>query len=261
MSRRDYGGEVAQPQPAGNRWAAAAAQAADGNRSSTGYRSWETVDDEPEDFDNTDWLQRKTKKVQNDSLHSTRRALQRLNETDAIATSNLTKLNQQSEQLYKVNSRLESAEQHVKVSDSKADHLKSLNRYFFLPSFGGKKAREREDAAKRENAERSTRDESALSRDRQARDERFQSVRNANYMSSTRGMYSTPQGIERDDTEEEIDNNLDQISSGLMRLKMMSQSMNTELDSQKDMIGRISDRTDRTGEKIRTTTRKIERIK
>lgn len=98
-SSRGYGEYDAPAAPSGNRWAQAA-QAAEqsryGNGASTGYRSWETVDEEPEDYDNGDWLQRKTKKVQNDSLMSTRRALQRLNETDTLAQSNMTKLHQQS---------------------------------------------------------------------------------------------------------------------------------------------------------------------
>ncbi|KAI9090876.1 hypothetical protein DFS34DRAFT_636773 [Phlyctochytrium arcticum] len=254
----------------GSRWAAAA-QAAEqrtsnyggggGNGSSTGFRSWENVDEEPEDYDSSGWLERKTKKVQNDSLHGTRRALARLNEADNLASSNLTRLHSQSEQLYKVDSRLEAAEDKAQVGDAKADHLKSLNRYFFLPSFGGKKAGKKEEKVVKGVETRAARDESHLDNHRREREQRFQDIQNRDYSSSTRGMYSTPDGIERDNTEEEIDGNLDQISSGLARLKMMSQAMNSELGTQTQMIGRISDRSDRTGERLRNTSRKIDNIK
>jgi hypothetical protein len=43
-------------------------------------------------------------------------------------------------------------------------------------------------------------------------------------------VYSTPEGLERDEQEEDIDSNLGHISSGLTRLKMMSYAMNDELD-------------------------------
>jgi synaptosomal-associated protein 29 len=54
----------------------------------------------------------------------------------------------------------------------------------------------------------------------------------------SRSFYSTPEGLERDDLEDEIDGNLGQISSGLSRLKMMGLAMNEEMDSQQDQLKR-----------------------
>ncbi|KAI8995902.1 hypothetical protein BC832DRAFT_535737 [Gaertneriomyces semiglobifer] len=250
----------------GNRWAAAA-QAAQ-RSSDTGfsggsngaYRSWENVEEEPEDWDNSDWLQRKTKKVQNDSLLSTRRALSRLNESDALARSNLERLNLQSEQLSRVNSRLESADEHINVSDAKADHLTSLNRWFFLPSFGGKKVRNKEEAALKDNEQRKTRDSTREEEERNERNARFQDIQSRKFESSSRGMYTTPDGIERDTTEEEIDNNLDLMSAGIARLKLMSQTMNSELGAQNTRIHSITDRSMRSKERIDRTNTKVTRI-
>ncbi|KAI8916780.1 hypothetical protein DFJ77DRAFT_461265 [Powellomyces hirtus] len=248
----------------GNKWTAAA-QAAEqhqGNGPTTGYRSWETVDEEPEDYDNGEWLDRKTKKVQNDSLLSTRRAVSRLHEADNLATQNMQKLSHQSEQLYKSEARLESAQSHVKVSDAKADHLKSLNRFFMLPSFGSKKAKKREANAKRENEERMLREDEgrAGEHDRAVRLGRVEEIQNRDFKSSHSGAYTTPEGIERDDTEQEIDANLDQLSSGLAKLKMMGQVMNTELDAQRGQVNRIMDRSDITNERLNVTTGKVKRM-
>ncbi|KAJ3165739.1 Protein transport protein S9 plasma membrane t-SNARE [Geranomyces variabilis] len=256
------------PQPPPNKWTAAA-QAAENHHtgmydggSSTGYRTWENVDDEPEDYENSEWLDRKTKKVQNESLMSTRRAVEKLHAADTVATENMTKLNYQGEQLYKAEGRLESAQSHVKVSDAKADHLKSLNRFFMIPSFGSGKAKRREALAKQEQREREARDEERRLDDhnRMARAERLQDIQDRDYSNRGTGMYTTPDGLERDDTEVEIDRNLDQLSSGLAKLKMMGQMMNTELDAQTGQVNRIMDRSDSTNERLNVTTNKVQRM-
>ncbi|TPX54316.1 hypothetical protein PhCBS80983_g05971 [Powellomyces hirtus] len=257
----DYG---RRDEPSGNRWAAAAAQAAEHNHSSTGYRSWETVDEEPDQYDDEGWLDRKTTKVQNDSLMSSRRALARLNEADDLAMTNLGRMNAQGEQLNKINSRLESAGQHAKVADAKTDHLKSLNKFFFLPSFGAKKAKRREDrvladatanAAAEDNADNIPSPSTNTGYSPSQWNDR-QYGRTAPVQRS-----STPANINRDATEEEIDSNIDQISAGLSRLKMMSQSMNSALDQQSSQIRTISGRSDSTNEYLRNTTRKINSIR
>ncbi|RKO90187.1 hypothetical protein BDK51DRAFT_21797 [Blyttiomyces helicus] len=253
----------ATPAPATpSRWEAAA-QAAETGQQRT-YKSWETVDDEPEDFDNSDWLDRKTKKVQNDSLMSTRRALQKMNDTEKTAERNLEKMNSQTEQLYKIENRLQGAEQHVKVSDAKADQLKTLNRFFLIPSWGSGKTKRREEAARREAEERELieqerREQEAERASRSARTAGFRGAGGHPPRGSS-SSYSTPQGIDRDDTENEIDSNVDQLSAGLARLKMMGQTMNSELESQTLQVGRITDRTDRTGERLNNTNTKLNRI-
>ncbi|KAJ3151880.1 Protein transport protein S9 plasma membrane t-SNARE [Geranomyces michiganensis] len=254
--------------PPPNKWTAAA-QAAENHHtgmydggSSTGYRTWENVDDEPEDYDNEGWLDRKTKKVQNESLMSTRRAVEKLNAADSLAAENMAKLNYQGEQLYKAEGRLESAQSHVKVSDAKADHLKSLNRFFMLPSFGSGKAKRREALAKQEQRDREARDEERRLDDqnRSARSGRLQEIQERDFGAGRAGMYTTPDGLERDDTEVEIDRNLDQLSSGLAKLKMMGQMMNTELDAQTGQVNRIMDRSDATNERLHVTTNKVQRM-
>ncbi|KAJ3023273.1 Protein transport protein S9 plasma membrane t-SNARE [Thoreauomyces humboldtii] len=248
-----------------NKWtnaAAAAEQSSHDNGMPAVQRSWETVDEEEEDYENEGWLDRKTKKVQNDSLMSSRRAVERLHATDAVATDNMAKLSYQSEQLYKAEGRLESAQTHVKVSDAKADHLKSLNRFFMLPSFGSKKAKKREAIAKKESEERAFReDERKLGEhDRAVRLGRIEDIQTRNFALQQGTTYSTPQFIERDDTEREIDDNLDQLSSGLAKLKMMGQVMNTELDAQRGQVNRIMDRSDITAERLNVTTNKVNRM-
>ena len=79
--------------PSDSKWADAANSI---EKNEAGYQSWQDVDQEPEDYNSSDWLTRKTKKVQNDSLNSTQRALSRVNEAHSVAQSNLSRLAEQS---------------------------------------------------------------------------------------------------------------------------------------------------------------------
>lgn len=239
----------------GSKWAAAAQAAERG-----GPSKWE----EEDRMNDSGWLQGETKRIQNESVSSSRRALARLNEAQSMGESSLNMLNSQSEQFNRMERKLDEASANAKNVEAKVDHLKSLNKYFFLPSFGGGKAARREEEFKRQQEEQSFQSKTARQRDEHwnsrnervaKREERFQHSN-----SGGRSFYSTPEGLERDDTENEIDNNLGQISSGLSRLKMMGLAMNEEMDSQQDQLRRINDRTDATKTKVDKLNGKVDQI-
>ncbi|KAI9208197.1 uncharacterized protein BJ171DRAFT_419901 [Polychytrium aggregatum] len=245
---------------ASGKWAAAAQAAESG---STGYRNWETVDDEPEDYNSSEWLTRKTKKVQDDSLQSSRRALQRLREAEQVAEQNLSTIDMQGEQLDRIERRLDETADVAKIADSKATHLQALNRFFLIPTFGlGKKTKQREDQLKSEQEERITQEESRRQDRDAARQDRDRMRREQMERTYQRGdsdrSYSTPSGWDRDEKEEEIDDNLDQMSSGLARLRMMATTMGDELTSQTDKLVRVQDKTDQLNDRVTNTTRKVE---
>jgi hypothetical protein len=88
-----------QQQGGSNKWAAAAANAEQQqNQGGSGsrYAGWETVDQEEENNSDQGWLDRKTRKVQNDSVETTRRVLAKVKEAEESAGNSLSKLNQQS---------------------------------------------------------------------------------------------------------------------------------------------------------------------
>jgi hypothetical protein len=100
-SNGTYSGSGANQQQQGgsNKWAAAAANAEQQqNQGGSGsrYAGWETVDQEEENYSDQGWLDRKTRKVQNDSVETTRRALAKMREAEESAGNSLSKLNQQS---------------------------------------------------------------------------------------------------------------------------------------------------------------------
>ncbi|KAI8608156.1 hypothetical protein BC830DRAFT_33433 [Chytriomyces sp. MP71] len=277
-----------------SKWAAAANAAEENARNGGGskYAGWENVHEEDDNYDDEGWLARKTRSTQNESRDTTRRALQKLYAAEEVGQKSLNQLNQQSEQLHRIEHRLETADSHAKISEAKASELKALNRWFFLPTFGAsKKAASLEDKHKREMTEaevahearkevarngggyysgrnggredldsgrsRSNGDLRGAGRngDRNDRD----GSRNGGGVGYGKS-YSTPDGLERDSMEEEIDNNLDEISSGLQRLKMMGQTMGQEITHQTDHIRKISDRTDSVRDRVDKVHRDISKF-
>ncbi|KAJ3047305.1 Protein transport protein S9 plasma membrane t-SNARE, partial [Rhizoclosmatium hyalinum] len=257
----------------GGKWASAAAAAEEHQRSGgRRYDGWENVDQEEENHDDEGWLARKTRAVQNDSVNTTRRALQKAREADEIADRSLNKLNEQSEQLHRIEHRLDTADSHAKISEAKTAELKALNRWFFLPTFGAsKKAKAQEDRLKEEMAEAERRDAerrenvrngggyysgSSSARDLSMRETGRDRSRNGNGRDHRGGgggggdgygyskSYSTPEGLDRDEMEDEIDNNLDEMSDMLRKLRMKGQIMGQEIESQTSHIRNINDKTD-----------------
>ena len=157
-----------------------------------------------------------TKQIQNDSLDASSRALGKLTIASEIATSNLSKLALQSEQLEKVDKRLDEADQHAKISETKTTRLKALNGWFFLPAIGSKSSKKKQEALEKKAAERESKTEKE---NRKRVDPRANNSSSAPAISS-RGssvggrvghIHSTPDGLERDSVEEGIDSNLNQI--------------------------------------------------
>ncbi|KAI8851785.1 hypothetical protein BC829DRAFT_386014 [Chytridium lagenaria] len=262
-SSRGYDDRNAAPAPSSSKWASAAQAAETQNQSgyaSSGYKGWENG-----------WLQRKTKKVQNDSLETSRKALAKLNQSEAVASSSLNKLNKQSEQLYNIEHKLDQAENKSKISEAKTSELRSLNRFFMIPAF--EKYKQDEEAALERETERRERIQNVLDTSqnnnfsyherfdedgRQKREGRGQKL--PDNWKNNGNAYTTPDGLERDETETEIDSNLDQISSGLARLRMMGRTMNSELEHQNGHIAKIADKTDSVRDRVDRTTEKVNRM-
>ncbi|KAJ3240162.1 Protein transport protein S9 plasma membrane t-SNARE [Chytriomyces hyalinus] len=274
-----------------NKWAAAASAAEEQSRNGgrPKYAGWENVHEEDENYDDEGYLARKTRATQNESRDTTRRALQKMYDAEEIGQKSLTQLNQQSEQLHRIEHRLDAADSHAKISEAKAGELKALNRWFFLPTFGAsKKAAALEEKHKKEMAEAESRNEARKESARNgggyysgrqgasSESDLSRGGRGGGDARGARGVgdsgngrngyggggksYSTPDGLERDDLEEEIDNNLDEMSAGLARLRMMGQTMGSEIESQTSHIRQISDRTDQVRDRVDKVHRDISKF-
>lgn len=207
-------------------------------------------------------IQRRTRQVQNESLASSGRALQKVLESEQIASGNLGILKSNSEQLSRVESHLDEAAHQAKISNSKAEHLKSLNRLFFLPSFGGKKSKKVDKIIEKDRAEIQKRSDARMNSSC-TRGEALSKAIGLKEEQTTFDqpiLYTTPEGIDRDPTEIEIDKNLSGITKGLGKLKIMSQAMNEELDNQSAQVSNIATMTGNADEKIKGANKKVYKL-
>ncbi|KAJ3388645.1 hypothetical protein HDU92_001396 [Lobulomyces angularis] len=264
-----------QPQQAG-RWAQAA-QAAENNRqgyyNGGGYYSGQSINQEPdEDEEKSEWLSNRTRQVQQESVESSRRALNKLRQAEETSAKNLNLIASQSEQLSNAERRMGSAEHHIQSSNIKTNEIKALSRFFMLPTFGAEKAgKKKQDKLNREREEQIRLEEERYAKSaqniQQMRQHGNRGFRGSDYQhegdrqtQKNYGYYTTPDGLERDELENEIDENLNEISSGLSRMKMMSLAMQNGLRDQDEQIGRISDRSNRANEGIVRVQGKVEKI-
>jgi hypothetical protein len=236
-----------------SKWGAAAQAAERG-----GPTRWQDDDR----YNDPEFLQQETRKVQQDSLESSRRALRRLNDTQTMAEQSLNTVNSQSEQLNRMEQRLDEAGAAAKAADAKASHLKSLNKFFFLPTFGAGKAKKREEEFKKQQESQEFDNKYAKERDAQwsRRNDRVKQQDFGQEKYQRRDYYTTPDGLERDDTEKEIDSNISQISSGLSRLKTMGMAMNQELDGHSEQLNRLHSRTEYTRGRVDRLNNKVDKL-
>lgn len=205
----------------------------------------------------------RTRQIQDDSLDASSRALGKLIHASEVAQSNLAKLASQTEQMSKVDKKLDEADHHVKVSETKTTRLKALNGWFFLPAVGSKSAKRKQEALERKvqlQKENVMNGRDMESRHNTSRSTPNISSRGSSSVGGASHIHSTPDGLERSSVEKGIDSNLNQISAGLGRLKMMGASMNNELDKQKHQLSKIQDRADENKDKIGRLNRQMNNL-
>ncbi|CEG71801.1 hypothetical protein RMATCC62417_07471 [Rhizopus microsporus] len=223
-------------------------------------------------------LKQKIKNVKQDSLASTRAALQRLHETEATAANTMNMLGEQSTQIANVNRHLDMSKAYSDRAANQAEELRQLNRSIFIPVVSNPfKRKERE----KKELERLQQDhaEHMEERDRIRQFEyetkaRIEETNRANEgqknirsagrrgrSEADRRRYQFEADSEDDAIEDEIDQNLDLMGDALAGLKNMAITMNTTLDDQNKQLGRTIDKVDPLSRNLIKTTDKLNRTR
>ncbi|KAJ3053934.1 hypothetical protein HDU99_007876 [Rhizoclosmatium hyalinum] len=163
------------------------------------------------------------------------------------------------EQLNRIAHKLGTADSHAQIADAKANQLKSTNRFFMLPtSFADKKAASVE---AQQNERMEAQGEAEAKRRVAASTNNGASYISLSNTTTSSSYYTTPDGLERDEVEEEIDSSLGQMAAGLGRMKQMANAMSTELDSQNESIKQTKGKVDEVKNRVEVTNAKIKKIK
>ncbi|SAM00914.1 hypothetical protein [Absidia glauca] len=215
-------------------------------------------------------LKKQIRDIKQESLQSTRNALQKISEAEQSASQSMNQLGTQSTQIANVNRNIDLAKAHSDRASSQADELKQLNRSIFIPVVKNpfnKSARQRRDIERlqadqaehmdeRDNIRQFEHESNARIDQANRRNDRVSS--NAGYRrgrsEADRRRYQFEADEEDDAVEDEIDSNLDLLGGATARLKNMAMTMNDELDSQNKHLGKLNKKVDPISQKLVATT-------
>jgi hypothetical protein len=221
-----------------------------------------------DDDDDIEGIKLKINQTKKDTLDSTRNAVSKLKETEEIGERTLVKLGEQSEQIINVERQLDVADVHVNRAADQTSELKQLNKSIFAINiknpFKSKKNKEAELAKvqeqyRQQSAQRGEQTNAAYqSKQRVEGALRGATGGNARYQED-----GSKYTFEDEDpsVENEINDNLDIMSDSLARLKGIAGAMNQEVAGQNERLDRISQKTDRVGEKLAVQSKRLDKFK
>ena len=177
------------------------------------------------------------------------------------------------ESLANTERHLDVAKGHSQRAEDKTDELKQLNRSIFRPVItfnkDAKRAAQEAKVQQRYDEDREER-EKAMTDIRETHDRlgraqtygqdvnsRYKSEAQLNARKEQRKRFQFDATASDDEMEDEIDDNLNEISDMTKRLKALGSTMGQELDRQNERIGRITEKTDKLDNRIFNNTKKV----
>ncbi|KAJ2828854.1 Protein transport protein S9 plasma membrane t-SNARE [Coemansia sp. 'formosensis'] len=296
-NERSYGSGVdsasrpraGQPPPAsgGVRGYASAARESRSQYGNGNYRQGQQqYGNEEDDDEDVDSIKARITQVKKETLDSTRNSLRTLEQTEKIGAETLGKLGQQTEQLNRIDRTLEMTNIQAENSIEETAKLRTLNKSIFhmhvKNPFSGKKRREQELAKLQAEQERERLVEERKTKndvDSRRRVQQFTDPNGLHRYTSPAGRMNANGDIvstnnmsqsersrytfedEDNEVEDEINDNLGQMSSALGRLKDLSIATRNELKAQEDPLKRIGQTTDKTSDNIGVARYQLSRIK
>ena len=202
-----------------------------------------------------------TGQVQQDTLKSSRNAVKTLQETVVVADRTNDKLKSQGEQLKKIGSTAEEADEHAQEAYDKA---RELHKYKgFLPfsvrqwfTGGKKKSSDSEYLSRQKELDKAAH---KLSKEEAKAAEKAAKAAEMDGKLVSDLKTARPSGVASGDAvEEEIDQNLDEMSRGLDHLKGVGMDMQSEIKRQNVDIEHIKATTAHTDYTLNSANRKIQ---
>ncbi|KAL0083668.1 hypothetical protein J3Q64DRAFT_1641902 [Phycomyces blakesleeanus] len=223
-------------------------------------------------------LKQQIRNVKQESLASTRNALQKIHETEQAAANTMNLLGQQSTQIANVDRNLDLSKAYSDRAAAQASELKQLNRSIFIPVISnpftkGSRERKELEARRQDHAEHMNEREDIrqFEYESQARVESAQRQAqrgpgsNGGYRrgrsDEDKRRYQFEADEEDDAVEDELDENLDLLGDATSRIKNMALSMRDELDSQNKHLTKVTEKVDPISERLVMTTHKLNSTK
>lgn len=196
-----------------------------------------------DDGDELKRLQERIGQTENDSVESTQRALRALNEAKETGSKTAEELVRQGEQLNNIDEKLDDVDQTLTATQKNINQVKSI--------FGGLKNR----------FMRSSSSSNSISKQAPPKSVSTSKSKSNFNESSQQSKPKFTETITGSDREKEINRNLDDMSSGLSELNSLALNMKFELERQNPMIERITEKSERTHNRIEHQDKQMKQIR
>jgi len=234
-----------------------------------------------ENEEDVEGIKQEIRATKQESVNSTRNALRLAREAEETARGTLLKLGDQSEKLANTERHLDISKNHALRAEDNTDELKKLNRSIFRPAItfnkDAKRAAKEAKIQARYDEDRDERERTLL----EVRESQNNIGRAASYGRDEEGIgggrqltaaqqaarkeqrarYQFEATNSDDEAEDELDDNLNEISEMTKRLKALGTSMGQELDTQNQRIDRISEKATTLDNRMFKNTERLKRIK
>lgn len=206
----------------------------------------------------------KKKEIEERTLDSSHRSLGLLYESEKVGVATAEELNRQKDQLLQTEGRLDEINTTLKTSERHLQGIKSvfggIKNYLFARNSGqqggGALADKSQIMMPQSNSE------SAIATQNFPSQSRLDSMRSdAHPGLRTRGLMEEQQmGAAGPSVDDILDRNLDEMSSGLSRLKGLAQGLNKELDDHNDIIDRLDHKTSNAGWRVEKQNKDMSKL-
>ncbi|KAF0456445.1 t-SNARE component Sec9 [Gigaspora margarita] len=209
-----------------------------------------------------------------DSLASTQRSLQMINDAEVSAQSTLNKLGEQTQRINYTERQMDLAEAHADRAAEQAAKLKKVNGSMFGFDISNPFTKKKREAAELARVQ-AMQEQQRASREHM-RSGNYESQKRINEAikqsekhsygskpssgSSGRSKFQFEADEEDNQIEGQLDNNLDMLSHGLNRLNHMAKAAGDEVRKQNDALDRINDKTVGLDNRIAGTTHALKKI-
>ncbi|KAH7883620.1 hypothetical protein F5I97DRAFT_1968960 [Phlebopus sp. FC_14] len=239
-----------------------------------------------ENDEDVEGIKQQTRFLKQESVNSTRNALRLAREAEETARGTMGRLGDQSEKLANTERHLDVSKGHTLRAEDQIDELKKLNRSIFRPAItfnkDAKRAAQEAKVQQRYEDERAEREKAMMDiRETQNRlgraatygqqdDEgittggdgpRFRSAEQLAVRKGQRKRYQFEATVSDDEIEDELDDNLDEISKVTKSLKALGTAMGQELDAQNERLEVIGQKATNLDNGVFRQTERLKRIK
>nr|CAG4635885.1 EOG090X0MTI [Artemia franciscana] len=225
-------------------------------RETSPNRPWTKGQEASKKDDRIQTLMQKKQEIEQRTLNSTYNSLRMLYESESVGAQTAENLLRQREKLERTNDNLDGVGQKLRVSERRIQNIKStfssMKNYFRKPIDAGNPTVKIKGSQSTSSLSTSFLPQE-IDSNRDSRDHPV--LRRSELLKSRSQTFDSPRSV-----DEQLENNLVEISSALSRLKGLGIGLQEELDQQNAMIDRLDDKASKAGWKLDEQNKQMNKI-